>query len=335
MTRRESDAEDMQVYASDENPANVQNYLAAAVLVDPLIHQWLGGRPKTPLAVIDLPEAGDAPFETGSALLIGLGTADPDSAPGGSVAPDAHSQDTQKIAMTLSHALSHTYFQSPRAWLNEGVSQFMGDEWLAQTQGREAALRASEPQRNALTLAEPGTPGEGHGESLLTASDAIYYRTKAAYVLGMLRDVAGDTALAAALRGYVPADDTRPDYFEGLVEKASGKDLKWFFDAWVYRDLRLPDLSIARVFPSRSSEPGQYLVAVDVSNDGYAEAEVPLTVRSKEATVTERIRVPGRGKVTHRILLRGEATEVQVNDGTVPEVQATIHRESISVVKSN
>ena len=326
VNRRETDGDDLQIYTTAESQDNAQNYLAGAALVDPLIHQWLGGRPKAPLAVVDLPQAEDLPFEAGAALFIGLGKA------GGSD-PAAH--NTQNIAVILSHALSHAYFESPRAWLEEGVPQFVAHEWLAQTQGREAALEARESQRNALALVEPGSPGDGVGQSLIAASDTIYYRTKAEYVLGMLRDIAGDVAVSGALRAYVAAEDTRPDYFEGLVEKASGKDLRWFFDAWVYRDLGLPDLSIAKVFPTKSSEPGQYLVAVDVANEGYAEVEVPVTVRSKDASVTERVRVPGRGSITHRILLKGEPTEVELNDGSVPEVQATLHRQTVSVVKGN
>ena len=62
-------------------------------------------------------------------------------------------------------------------------------------------------------------------------------------------------------------------------------------------------------------------MALDVSNDGYAEAEVSVTVRSKGATVTERLRIPAKGKVSRRMLTGGRPTEVQVNDGTVPEVR--------------
>jgi hypothetical protein len=35
--------------------------------------------------------------------------------------------------------------------------------------------------------------------------------------------------------------------------------------------------------------------------------------------------VPARGKVTVRILIQGKPTEVQANDGTVPETQASVH----------
>ena len=141
----------------------------------------------------------------------------------------------------------------------------------------------------------------------------------------MLRDLVGDAQLAAALTAYAPAEDTTPEYFERVVEKSSGKDLKWFFDDWVYRDRGLPDFSISGVFPTPAATEGQWLVALDISNDGYAEAEVPVTVRSKDATATERLRIPAKGKVSRRMLIGGQPTEVQVNDGTVPEVRESEH----------
>jgi hypothetical protein len=93
-------------------------------------------------------------------------------------------------------------------------------------------------------------------------------------------------------------------------------------------DKGLPDLSIGGVFPTTAAA-GNWLVAVNLVNAGYAQAEIPVTVRSgygSDATfVTKRVRVPARDKVTERILIQGKPTEVQANDGAVPEVQASIH----------
>jgi hypothetical protein len=308
---------DIRVYAREENVANAQGVLTAATMVRPLMQQWLGGRgtaadAKPPLTVLDLPEAEDATYEEGGVLLAGI-TSD---------APE-------KIAEMMSHALAHAYFQSPRQWLNEGVPSFLGTLWIEQTHDRDLALEKMESSRGALAFAEPGTPGAGPGQDLIHATDAVYYQTKAAYVLWMLRDVAGDKELAAALQAYKATDDTTPEYFEHLLEKTSGKDLKWFFDNWVYRDRGLPDLSIAGVYPSPSEHDGAYLVAVDISNDGFAEAEVSVTLRSRQTTLTERVRLPGKTRTVHRMLIQGHAEDVTVNDGTVPEVQAAIHKRTL------
>jgi hypothetical protein len=301
------------ILASADDEPNVQAYQTAATMVQSLVEQWLG-QAKGPLTIFDLPAREDASFEQGTVTATGLKALDP-----------------QKLTGVVCHGLAHAAFQSPREWLNEGVANFLVTLWIEQSKGRDAALEYMESSRGALAIGEPSSPGESAGEPLIAASDAIYYRTKATYVLWMLRDLAGDKALSAALRSYDPGQDTTPEYFEHLVEQASGKDLKWFFDDWVYHDKGLPDLSIAAVYPSAASQAGQYLVAIDLANDGYASAEVPVTVHTRKGTQTERVQIPARSKVTRRILITGLPTEVVLNDGVVPEVQASIHKHEITI----
>jgi hypothetical protein len=236
----------------------------------------------------------------------------------------------------LVHALAHAWITPPSpsapppAWLNEGVAAFMGSLWVEKQHGRDAALRTLEADRAALALAEPESPGQSAGQPLAQAISPVYYRTKAAYVLWMLRDLAGDTALSAALRAYQTVGHSS---FEQLLEQSENSaSLAWFFADWVDADKGLPDLSIAGVFPT-SASAGNWLVAVNLANDGYAQAEVPVTVRSGTSTgaasVTRRVRVPAHDKITERILIQGKPTEVQVNDGAVPETQASVHVTSL------
>ncbi len=164
----------------------------------------------------------------------------------------------------------------------------MGSLWLEQNQGKSAAIQQLDNSRGALSLAEPGD-ATSPSQALVAARDPVYYRTKATYVFWMLRDLAGENALARALREYQPGSDTTGSGFEQVLERASGKDLKWFFEDWVYHDRGLPDLSIAGVYPNKATVPGAYIVAVDVSNSGTAEAEVPVSVSSGTTTVTERL----------------------------------------------
>jgi hypothetical protein len=314
LTREKVEGNGVRIYPAFADLDSTPSITTAVNVVSPLIQQWLGARPGEQFTVVGLPEANDVPAEEGSVFFTGFKA----------------TPDPKDLENAMVHSLARTYFPSPRVWLAEGVPQFLGSLWVEQVQGREAALEALNSARSALALAEPTTPGEAGGQPLIQASDAVYYRTKANYVLWMLRDLAGDDHLAAALQAYAPEQDTVPDYFEKLVEKSSGKDLKWFFDAWVYQDLGLPDLSITGVFPSKTSGTTQtgsneWLVAFDLSNDGYAEVEVPVTVTSTATTITERLRIPPRSKISHRILIGGLPTELRVNDGTVPEVQDSIH----------
>jgi hypothetical protein len=313
LARTLQEGDGIAVFARTEDVANAQAYMTAASLVIPLIHRWLGTEPRGPLNIVDLPEEGDAPFEDGPVLFTNV-----------------HSAEPYKLSDALVHSLTHLYFRSPYPWLQEGLASFMGSLWTEQNRGRDAAIQQLDNTRGALSLAEPGDAAST-SQALLTARDPVYYRTKATYVLWMLRDLAGENALGQALRAYQPGSDTTGTGFEQVLERASGKDLKWFFEDWVYHDRGLPDLSIAGVYPNKSSVPGSYIVAVDVTNSGTAEAEVPVSVSSGTTTVTERLRVPAKSRISHRFLLQGQPAEVAVNDGTVPEVEASVHRQTLAV----
>ena len=297
-----------------DNEVAVESWTAAAATVTPFLQGWLGQKPRAQLTLLDLPDSQDAPYETGALLVTSL-----------------HEAGSRQLEGILAHALTHAWMASPRAWLSEGVAHFMGTLWIEKQQGREKALSALESGRPALALAEPGSPGDAVGQPLAKAISPAFYRTKATYVLWMLRDVAGDPTLSAALRAYDPLQDlnngkdTREGSFEALVERAGTRtDLSWFFGDWVDADKGLPDLSIESVFPT-PERADNWLVAVNVANAGYAAAEVPVTVRTEATSVTQRLRVPARSKAVQRILIQGKPTEVQVNDGTVPESQASVH----------
>jgi hypothetical protein len=301
-----------------EDNVAITFWAEAAATVKPLLQSWLGRQPRSELTLLDLPDPDDAPFETGSMLATPLREPGPNAARGA-------------LNGVLAHALTHAWLVSPTAppppaWLNEGVATFMGTLWLEKQAGRDQALRTLDADRAALALAEPASPGEGPGQPLAKAISPVYYRTKAAYVLWMLRDLAGDPALSAALKADNPAT---PKAFEKLLEASEDHpDLSWFFADWVDADKGLPDLTIQDVFPTTAST-GNWLVAVKLANTGYAAAEVPVTVRSGSGSearfITQRFRVPARESLTTRIIILGKPTEAQVNDGTVPETQASIH----------
>jgi hypothetical protein len=298
-------------WTTADNEVNVQFWTQAATDVTPFLQGWLGQRPRAQLTLLDLPDPDDAPYETGALLVTRLRDA-----------------DAEQLKSVMAHALTHAWMQSPRAWLSEGVAHFMGTLWVEKQQGREKAVSALEASRQALALAEPGSPGASSGQPLEQAISPIYYRAKATYVLWMLRDIAGDATLSAALRAYDPVKDlneSHPSQFETLLEQAGNRrDLGWLFRDWVDTDKGLPDLTVDSAFPS-PAESGNWLVAVNLSNVGYAQVEVPVTVRNNDASVTQRVRVPGHGKAVQRILIQGKPAEVQVNDGTVPETEASVH----------
>jgi hypothetical protein len=308
-------ATDATLWTLAADQAASQSWIEAAKTVTPFLQSWLGEKPRTQLAILDLPDPEDASYETCSLLVTPVRQAAADQLQG-----------------VLAHALTHAWIASPRAWLSEGVAHFMGTLWIEKQNGRTKALESLAASRAALALAEPPSPGENPGQPLAQAISPVYYRTKAAYVFWMLRDLAGDEALSAALRAYDPSQDQSkgsgkdlaPSSFEKLIEAGAHRDLAWFFADWVDADKGLPDLAIDSVYPT-AADAGSWLVAVNVSNSGYAAAEVPITVRTATTSVVQRVLIPARGQAVERILVLGKPTEVQLNDGTVPETEASIH----------
>ena len=348
--RIQKHAENTEIFALPTDEPAVEDWSASAAAVSPFLQGWLGPKPRSELAILDLPDPDDAPFETGSLLATNVRQATP-----------------EQLDRVLAHALTHAWMQSPIAWLSEGVADFMSTLWIERENGRQKALEVLESGRAALAMAEPASPGVGPGQPLGQAIAPIYYREKAAYVFWMLRDLAGDKALSNALRVYASTPATGFDeksgwtVFQKLIAQASAqsnpdpqdapvapedssssasstashdgerRDLSWFFADWVDADKGLPDISIDSVFVA-AAQTGNWLATVNLSNSGYAAAEIPVTLRSSETSVAERVIVPARGKTVQRILIHGRPTEVQANDGTVPETEASIHVKTLSDV---
>jgi len=49
-------------------------------------------------------------------------------------------------------------------------------------------------------------------------------------------------------------------------------------------------------------------------------------VKGLGGSSTERVRIPAHGRITYRMTFNESPAEVDVNDGTVPEVEDSIHR---------
>jgi hypothetical protein len=305
------------LYARPGNEAAAAGYKSVVEKDLPLIQQWLGPSAKRSLILVDLPDQNDLPFEQDNLLLL----------------PFKSGDSSNDISPLLMQALSHLYFRSARPWLSQGVARFMALLWIEQRAGRANAIAQMNARRAALALAETSDPGSDPGQSLIDAWSEIYYRDKAADVLWMLRDIVGDKAMAGALQAYRSASADDPDYFQSLLEKASGKKLAWFFDDWVYRDRGLPDLHIVsayqRAIRTKNSARANYLVSVEVKNDGFCVADVPVTVEGGPSVQTRRLRISAHSSATLRLLMPSEPTTATVNDGSVPEVRASRHETKI------
>ncbi len=147
----------------------------------------------------------------------------------------------------VAHELAHQWFGDlltckdwSHLWLNEGFASYFDPLFMSHARGDEtfrvemanalrSYLRNDREYRRAIV--------EPHYETSMAMFDGMTY-AKGACVLHTLRGLLGDEAWWKGLRGYVAAHKYQvvdTDDFRKAMEAGSGKDLKWFFDQWVYK----------------------------------------------------------------------------------------------------
>ena len=273
------------------------------------VSAWFG-KPSAPVAIADFSDPNSAPFETGTLLMASMAA-----------------EDSKLAGINLVHELVHSALPSSRPWVYEGLAHFAEAMYRQEQGGRQAALDFLGLHRAAFLDSEKevsASTQKNAGQPLAVTFDETYYRSKAAYVWWMLRDVAGDDVLKEAIRKYRAEDDNdkAPKYVEQLIEAAAKRDLSWFFDDWVYQDRGLPDFHVQSVHPWKT-EKGVQFITVTLENLGNAGAEVPFTIFFEGGEITKRIEVRAKATATTRVELPGTAIKIVVNDGSVPESDLT------------
>jgi hypothetical protein len=273
------------------------------------VSAWFG-KPAAPVAIADFSDPQSAPFESGTLLMASMAA-----------------EDSKLAGINLVHELVHSALPSPRPWVYEGLAHFAEAMYRQEQGGRQAALDFLGLHRAAFLDSEKEVSAakqRNAGQPLAVTFDETYYRSKAAYVWWMLRDMAGDDALKAAIRKYRAEDDNdkAPKYVKQLIEAAAKRDLSWFFDDWVYQDRGLPDFHVQSVHPWKTEKGVQFLT-VTLENLGSAGAEVPFTIFFEGGEITKRIEVRAKATATTRVELPGTPSKIVVNDGSVPESDLT------------
>jgi hypothetical protein len=309
----------LNLFSFSGHEAGAATYSNALEPAMKFVSGWFGP-PTAPIAIADFADPHSAPFESGTLLMASLAA-----------------EDSKLAGINLVHELVHSALPSPRPWVYEGLAHFAEAMYRQQQGGRQAALdflglhRATflDSEKEVAATLQKNVDKKLIGQPLSDTFDETYYRSKAAYVWWMLRDTVGDDALKQAIRKYRAEDDKDPRYVEQLVEFAAKRALGWFFDDWVYADRGLPDFHVQSVHPWQTDKRVQF-VTVTLENLGNAGAEVPFTILFEGGEITKRIEVRAKSTATTRVELPGTATEIVVNDGSVPESDLTNNTFKIS-----
>jgi hypothetical protein len=288
-----------------------RDYALAAETNDALLRDWLGEL-RQPARIVDLTDPDANPWQSGAILFTPLVSA-----------------PTSALQLLLLPTQVAARFHSPHAWLEEGMERFLQAVSVDHRSGRKAALEFLDEYHEVLVTVEAGADPDtsksraGASEAdntLLNTKDELYLRGKSSYVLWMLREMLGETAMQSALAAYEPGKDTDPTYLQRLLQASSKHDLEWFFDDWVYRDRGLPDFHVEAAYARPLLTAAKsFLVTATIEDRGHAGAEVPVIVQTPSGTKVMRIQVMAGEKATGRIEVPVAPTKIVVNDGSVPD----------------
>ena len=148
----------------------------------------------------------------------------------------------------VAHELAHQWFGDlitcndwSHAWLNEGFATFFENLFTEYDLGRDDAAR--EIMNYQITIINNDVGGRrrpmvcNRYVSPMDLFDSRIYG-KGAVVLNMLRDYLGEELFWKSIRQYVEKYSNKcveTNDFKRAIEEASGYNLYWFFDQWVYR----------------------------------------------------------------------------------------------------
>ena len=306
-------------YYTKANLVHARDYMAAAEAVIPALEEWFG-TPRSRIVLVELTDPNALPYDVGSFFFAPMRSV---------VAAGAE--------VALARPVAHSMIESPRPWIREGLTGFAQAIVREHQGGRRGALAylgefspaliVAEAQASGAVAKEAAKPGEDPlattgPQPLITTSDEIFFRTKAAYVWWMLRDMVGDLPLQLALARYRAEDDHDSGYMQRVLEAQlpKGTSLENFFDGWVYRDKGLPRLKVDSAYV-RQTMNGKTVTAVTIENLSDVWCEVPVAVRGAGGENNVRLVVPARGKAVVRVPFEKTPTEAEVNDGSVPEAE--------------
>lgn len=211
-----------------------------------------------------------------------------------------NSTTTPDIEELMAHEIAHQWFGDAASeqnfghvWLSEGFATYMTNLYLEHKYGPDTLKkREAEDRKTVLSFEKRrhtpivDTLVKSNYMQLLNANS---YQ-KGGWVLHMLRRKLGDAAFWKGIRNYYAKYNGGNAYTSGLqkiMEQASGKDLKQFFQQWLYTSGH-PDLGISWKYDATK---GTIEITVTQNQDNLYEAPLELSAGNQLHTISLKDRI--------------------------------------------
>ncbi len=194
------------------------------------------------------------------------------------------------------HELVHQWFGdmiTPATWadiwLNEGFATYNEALWIERTYGAKKYKNAVEYEAQKYLNSNGGWAVYNENWNTdqpndIQVFDAGITYSKAGCVLFLLRYVLGDQVFFDVIKKYANAEKFRygnvsTSQFEDFIEEATGRDLTWFFQQWVYGPNHpVYQLNFMKEKTDDNKYKAQYMITQTQRNAGYFKMPVEFEV---------------------------------------------------------
>ncbi|HET9745719.1 MAG TPA: M1 family metallopeptidase, partial [Chitinophagaceae bacterium] len=194
---------------------------------------------------------------------------------------------TRRSEGLLTHEIAHQWFGNMATeksfghlWLSEGFATYFTILYFENKYGKDTAIKMLREDREQV-IEYSGT----RNKAVVDTEETDYMNLlnpnsyqKGGWVLHMLRSELGDSVFWRSIRKYYATyaggvADTRD--LQKIFEEVSGKDLKRFFDQWLYTASQ-PELDVTWSYNAREKS-----VSIDVKQVQKASFQFPLSLKLK------------------------------------------------------
>ena len=215
----------------------------------------------------------------------------------------------------VSHELAHSWFGDlvtcrnwAELWLNEGFATYMEAAYREKAFGRDDYIRKVQSDAreflvdDVMNRKRHGLFNQRAGDTNALFDNASITYHKGGAVLHMLREQVGTEAFWKALNTYLNQHkfgSVESTDLKKAMEDASGQDLGWFFDQWVY-GVSAPKLLVGQMYNPRTkilkltvtqtqkpdtNVPNAFHLPMDISIGGVAVKPITITKRVETFTM--------------------------------------------------
>ena len=235
--------------------------------------------------------------------------------------------DGANIESTVSHEIVHQWFGDSVTesewydlWLSEGFATYFGALFFEVADGpADFRERMENSRQRVLASSDVNRPVVDPEETnLFNLLNANNY-PKGGWVLHMLRGMLGDEVFFAGIRSYYARfrdSVASTSDFRAALEDASGSDLGWFFEQWLYR----PGYPVVTSETTWDADAGEAVVTIRQTQQAdWPAFRLPLDIEFEVGGEARRSRVEVTGREqTFRIALEAAPSATTLDpDGFV------------------